>query len=293
MGLFKRNYDKPGPGVPKNAPRKKGIPRFVEILGRDFGNLVKANMLYALCLLPAQALLLLAYLSLMGLPLLPLPASTAFLVLAALALLAAFPTGPAHTALTFLVTRMLRDEPGFIWHDFKAEFKKNFRSTLVPGLIYAAIMGAQLLAFLYYTSIQGAGGVAMIAVYLLSVLLFAMAGPYYFVQAAYIDLPSGSLLKNSLLLAVGNAPRSLAGALFGTGLLAVQLLWFPVTVPILLTLGYAVPLLLNQMWVWPVVDKVFAIEKTLRERQAQQLEQEDASLGEDTLSGEENPPEKG
>ena len=39
MGLFTRNFDKPGPGVSPDAPRKKGAARFFEILGRDFSTI--------------------------------------------------------------------------------------------------------------------------------------------------------------------------------------------------------------------------------------------------------------
>ena len=34
MGLF-TNYTKEGPGVDKDAPRKTGIGRFFELVGRD------------------------------------------------------------------------------------------------------------------------------------------------------------------------------------------------------------------------------------------------------------------
>ena len=33
MGLFTRNFDKPGPGVSPDAPAKKGAARFFEIFG--------------------------------------------------------------------------------------------------------------------------------------------------------------------------------------------------------------------------------------------------------------------
>ena len=36
MGLFHQNFDKPGPGVSPNAPRKKGAARYFEVLARDF-----------------------------------------------------------------------------------------------------------------------------------------------------------------------------------------------------------------------------------------------------------------
>ena len=55
MGLF-FNYDKPGPGVEKDAPRKKGAFLFFELLGRNFRKLVLANMLYFAVSLPVSVL---------------------------------------------------------------------------------------------------------------------------------------------------------------------------------------------------------------------------------------------
>ena len=43
MGFFNRNFDRPGPGVAKDAPRKKGAARWFEILGRDLGSFFKAR----------------------------------------------------------------------------------------------------------------------------------------------------------------------------------------------------------------------------------------------------------
>lgn len=46
-------YTKEGPGVRKDQPPKKGIPRFFEILMRDYGHLLKVNFLF-LFVLPAH-----------------------------------------------------------------------------------------------------------------------------------------------------------------------------------------------------------------------------------------------
>ena len=62
MSIFKNNYNKPGPGVPRDAPRKKGVPRFFEVLSRDFSNLVKLNLILFIFTLPAQAAYFLALL---------------------------------------------------------------------------------------------------------------------------------------------------------------------------------------------------------------------------------------
>lgn len=52
MGLFGFNYSKPGPGVDKDAPKKKGIFLFFELFFRKFWKLIHANMLYFICSIP-------------------------------------------------------------------------------------------------------------------------------------------------------------------------------------------------------------------------------------------------
>ena len=60
MGLFHQNFDKPGPGVSPDAPRKKGAARFFEILGRDFSTIWMAGLLALISSLPFALLLWLA-----------------------------------------------------------------------------------------------------------------------------------------------------------------------------------------------------------------------------------------
>ena len=52
MALFHYNFDKAGPGVPENAPRKKGLARFWEMLSRDSFAFWRAGMLALLSALP-------------------------------------------------------------------------------------------------------------------------------------------------------------------------------------------------------------------------------------------------
>ena len=52
MGFFNRNFDRPGPGVDKNAPRKTGPARFFEVVGRDGGSFFKASLLCLLGFIP-------------------------------------------------------------------------------------------------------------------------------------------------------------------------------------------------------------------------------------------------
>ncbi len=57
---FSSNFDKPGPGVSPDAPRKKGAARFFEILGRDFSTIWMAGLLALISSLPFALLLWLA-----------------------------------------------------------------------------------------------------------------------------------------------------------------------------------------------------------------------------------------
>ena len=52
MGLFHQNFDKPGPGVSPNAPRKKGAARYFEVLARDFSTFWMAGLLAMISSLP-------------------------------------------------------------------------------------------------------------------------------------------------------------------------------------------------------------------------------------------------
>ena len=45
MALFNFHFDRPGPGVSPDAPRKKGPARFFEILGRDLMSFYLAGLL--------------------------------------------------------------------------------------------------------------------------------------------------------------------------------------------------------------------------------------------------------
>lgn len=279
MALFKKDWNKPGPGVPKDAPPKKGLARFWEVLVRDGGNLLKINLLVQLCYLPSQIFLLLAVLSLAYLQ------GQGMLLAGLLAFLCSVPVGPARCAESYVISKMLRDDPGFVWHDFKKAFKENFKASVLLGMLFSLVTGIQVLAFLYYQMLGGVSLITLIGLFL-SVLLFAIVVPYYYLQAVYVDLKFFPLLKNSMLLALGNAPRSLAGGILALVLVGLQWFVFPFAVVVTFIWGYALPTLVNLMWIWPVVDKTFKIDATLKERAAEKLEsEEEAENMEEPLSG--------
>jgi uncharacterized membrane protein YesL len=255
----RRNKNEREQGVPENPPPKKRFARFVELVRRDAADLIKLNFIYQLCLLPAQ----LAFLAIFSSANLANIRFTA--TLAAFCLLCSAPAGPAACSFCFCLTKMLRDEPGFLWHDFRHVFKENFRRLLLPGLVYCAASGAQFLACVYYE--PALVGFIYAIPYFLAATVFNMSATYFFVQASYLELGVLDLAKNSLLLSLGYLPRSFMGALFWAATFAVELFAFPYSLPVLLAFGYSVPALLSLLWQWPIIDDAFKISETLKARE--------------------------
>ena len=240
------------------GPRKKGLRRFIEVIARDYGNLFKLNLLCLLCILPSAALFILYFFTGRG------GALTALLALAA-----AFPVGGACCACVFCISKMLRDDPGYISYDFWRKFRENMGKAAVPGLLYAAFIYIQVFLWAAYLSGGADFGAGWILPSLASLLVFGMIAPCLFLQIAYIDIPLLQLLRNSVLIAFSHVLRSVAGGLSGCVLWAAAVLFLPaslVFVPILLLLGFSFSWLLCLFWIWPVIDKTFSIDATLREK---------------------------
>ncbi|MCL2342501.1 MAG: hypothetical protein FWC62_01175 [Firmicutes bacterium] len=264
IALFKFNYSRPGPGVDKDEPRKKGVRRFAEVLLRDFGAFVRLNLIFCVCALPSAALFTLGLLGFYSSIMLPL------------SLVASVPIGGAMSACMFFVTKRLRDDPGYVWDEFKRKFAETFKRAMIPGMLCTVFVYGQI----YFWSLVLLGGVVVGLAGLLagaiSLLIFGMIAPYFYLQIAYIDLPAFQIFKNSVLISLSHAPRSLMGSLMGGLIWIGFVLYLPVSLvaaPLILLFGFSLSWLLTLMWVWPPVDKQFAIEETLRKRYAEELEE--------------------
>jgi len=264
MGLFSRNYNKPGPGVPKDTPRKKGSARFFELLTRDLGDLVKLNLIFSVCAAPTIIMFLAGLFGYLN-------AGMAFI----LSLVLAFPVGGALVAYVYYITKMMRDDPSYVWFEFKRKFLENYLQAAPTGILCTAFVYAQVL--LWGNMILGdpGGDLLWLLIALLSVLIFSMITPYIFMHFAYVDLKALRIIKNSVLMSFGYLPRSFMGALQGGILWIAFILFIPLSLmfaPFIALFVVSVSILLCLMWVWPPFDAYFKVEETLTEK----LEKEDA-----------------
>lgn len=103
FGLF--NYAKEGPGVAKNAPKKRTFFAFMDIYGRKFWKLAVAGLLWAVTSLPLVT------------------------------------RGWADAGLTFITRNFSREKHAFIKEDFLETVKKNRKNALIIGIINLIVTG--------------------------------------------------------------------------------------------------------------------------------------------------------
>jgi len=268
MGLFSRNYDKPGPGVNKDEPRKKGAARFFELLLRDFWDLMKINLLYCLCIIPSFIVFILGSLGFFG------EYSGIALVLS---LLLAFPVGGALTAYVYYITKMMRDDPSYVWFEFKRKFKENYKQAAPVGILCAAFVYAQIMLWLVVLFDETGEYIVWAILALLSLLLFGMITPYIFLHFAYIDIKTLGIIRNSIFMSFGYMPRSFMGALLGGIMWIAFAAFFDISllaVPFIVLVGISISVLLCMMWIWKPFDEHFKIEEQLIARREEENSKE-------------------
>ena len=98
------NYQKEGPGIQKDGPKKKTFIVFFETFFRNFWKFTTINLVYCLISLPIIS------------------------------------NGFARVGLTHVARNTARDKHSFGFSDFFETIKKNFKHSLLAGIINAIII---------------------------------------------------------------------------------------------------------------------------------------------------------
>lgn len=120
---------------------------------------------------------------------------------------------PALIALHYVVLKMARKEDAYIVKPFFKSFKENFKQGTVIGLIYiAAIVILYMdynIVFVSDIGMPSAFRVILVVVTVIVALLFIWVIP---LQSHFVNTIKGTF-RNSVLMALGNFPRTLLMAL--------------------------------------------------------------------------------
>ena len=259
MGLFHQNFDKPGPGVSPNAPRKKGAARYFEVLTRDFSTFWMAGLLAMISGLPFALGLWFAV-------------TTHSLIPMLLAgILGGMLAAPQIVGLNDTVLRALRDEPGYWWVTYRRAWKRNAKASLLPGAICGLLLATEIFTAFHTET----GSVAVMVAIFVALILLAGIAQYLYAQVALVDLPFSSLLKNSLMLFLGYLPRSALGILWqGLYWAAIALFW-PLSGTVLILTSLWLPCSLSLLAIYPALNKSFDLETKIKAMRDAQLDSHD------------------
>lgn len=218
MGLF-NGYLKEGPGVDKDAPKKKGIFLFFDVFGRKFFKLMQANVLYFAVSIPflALALFILApfvsrcfglseavriledgeYLS-------------AFVeVIIAILIFNAFGSGPAGAGYAYVTRCFTRCEHTWVASDGFDKFKENLKNSLLLFLLDVVIiflMANSVYFYSYSNILPGTVNAFLKYIILLIFIIYMFAHIFAYQIMVTYECGFKALVKNSIILAMAKLP---------------------------------------------------------------------------------------
>lgn len=212
MGLF-FNYDKPGKGVDKDAPKKKGPFLYIELFWRKIGKLVQANMIYFLTSLPV--FLLYHFLSFSVLASvfngIPLEIVTQFSVIVALLVGILWGTGPMSAGFSYILRNFAREEHAWVFSDMFEKAKENFKSGIVFFVvdILAFVLGINAIGFYYGLARTNVIFMYLMLVVIICMLIYTFMHFYMYQFAVTFENRIRDIYKNAFIMALANMPMNL------------------------------------------------------------------------------------
>lgn len=176
FGLF--DYSKEGPGVDKNAPKKKGFIVFFEIYFRKFWKLICANLLYVVVALPVLSI------------------------------------GLAQTGLCYITRNFAREKHAFISGDFFDTIKKNWKQALPYGILnvlFTVIIYYDIFIFGANAMSEESGWLQyiLLAIIFTVFIVFSFMKFYIPLMIITFKLKLKQIFKNALIFAFAGMKRNL------------------------------------------------------------------------------------
>lgn len=250
MGLFNNNYNRPGPGINKNQPKKKPFFLFFEIFFRKFWQLIQVNLLFCV---PLILVGLLSYL-LGGIT------SIAVVAFAPLILVSPFVAG-----ITIVTRNYAREEHSFIFSDFIDAVKNNWLAFLVNGFVCYTLYFVISVALSYYYAQIKSNFLFMIPFALcIGISILLIFSQYYIpVMIITFDLKLTQIYRNAFIFSIIGLWRNLLlTVLLGVIIVGMYILFnlLPITLLIAFALVilnlFAFCMFLINFTVYPLIDKM-------------------------------------
>ncbi len=157
-----------------------------------------------------------------------------------------FITGPWTAGVAYVTRNWARDEHAFIWSDMKDAMKENWKQALGVSAITAVLPAVTYLCWVFYGEMTATMALAVVPQILIVMLAFvwSLAVTYAYPMMVTYHMSFMTIIRNSLLLAVGRLPMSIGVRLLHCVPAAIALLITYFTgslfVPLLLLVYYVV-----------------------------------------------------
>lgn len=245
MGIFGGGYMKPGKGVDKNEPKKKGFFLFFDILFHKLSKFIGANCLYTLVSVVWIAILyLFAGFILSGTNIVnnisgsigavdggvtmdELQGSITIMLqfTFALSVFALWGSGPASAAYAYINRCFTRGEHAWIVSDGKEKFKENFKQGMFVVIADAVVLVLGINAMHFYWSfyVSTHSFIWMLLTYImmLAFLIYTMMHPYLYQVMITFQCKIGTLYKNALLMTLAKLPGNVFALAVSAAVLAL------------------------------------------------------------------------
>lgn len=292
FGLF--DYNKPGPGVPRDAPPKSPFIVFFEILQRKFWNFIKVNLMFLIFNIPATifGMFILTFLfpnilpdALKDTDTLMSDIMLKFIFLTLMMCIPMITTGPSQAGFTYILRNYAREEHAFIWSDFVETAKKNMKQSLIISTINTFVTFLMLFSIRAYLII-GSGNIIMMAgsaMMIVLFIIFAIMNMYIYPIMITFDLKIKQIYKNALIFAVVKFLPNLGILLLSVFLIILSFYFNPI-IGIIIYLFFTVSFIgfLTNFYVYPKLKK-YMISR-LEEEEEEDEDEEDEEENENSES---------
>ncbi len=214
MGLF-FNYDKPGKGIEKDAPKKKGIFLYLELLWRKLGKLILSNMLYFILSIPVMLVYHFLVFSTMSAAFPGNVGTGEFVQLSfitTIVLTVLYGSGPISCGYTFLMRSYAREEHVWLTSDFFQKCRENFKQSIIIFIIDLLVLFLVSNAAVFYGSLYRIGhqiGLYMMTIILICAMLYTFMHYYIYQFTITFDIKLRDIFKNSLIMSIASLPMNL------------------------------------------------------------------------------------
>ena len=136
---------------------------------------------------------------------------------------------PSTAAMFGVVRDWVREKEGSLVGTFVTRFRENFRQSLLVGVVWTVFGVALFLDFLVASQLSFGVEVVLKSVLVLASTLYAFGSVFLFPVMVHYETDWKTVLKNSLLIAIGRLPTTVMCLVF-----VVVMVGITVVVPFLL-----------------------------------------------------------